>query len=133
MANSFNISKAVDVTIAGPLMSIDAPLSGSTVQQPFVASGWAVDLAATNGVGVDAVHIWATPVGGGTPVFVGAATRGGVRDDVGAAFGTQFTNSGYTSAVSGLTPGAYDIGVYAHDALTGTFNQQQLARVTIAR
>jgi hypothetical protein len=132
VTSTFSNSQAADVTVAGPLMSIDLPPSGSTVQQPFVASGWAVDLRAVNGIGVDAIHVYAFPVGGGAPVFVGQAATGGVRGDVGALFGSQFTNSGYTLAVAALAPGIYDMGVYAHSTVTGTFNQQQFARVTIA-
>jgi hypothetical protein len=82
---------------------------------------------------VDAVHIWAVPTAatGGLPLFVAAATYGAPRGDVGAAFGSQFTNSGYNTYVSGLTTGTYDLVVYARSAVTGTFNQSHVVRVTV--
>src|SRR5262249_45644702 len=43
-------------------MSIDVPSSG-TVLQPFAMGGWAVDLAASDGPGVSAIHVWAWPSG----------------------------------------------------------------------
>ena len=49
--------------------------------------------------GVDAVHVWAFPVVNGVVgagQFVAAATLGGSRPDVAAAFGAQFANAGFT-------------------------------------
>ena len=45
--------------------------------------------------------------------------------------GAQFTNSGYNVTVSGLAPGQYQIAVYAHSTVTGTFNQSRVVSVTI--
>ena len=116
-----------------PRMGIDLPGSEAVVFQPFVMAGWAVDRAASGGTGVDAIHVWAYPdPGSGTsPIFLGAATYGDARPDVGAVFGSQFTNSGYSLTGSGLAPGAYDLVVYAHSAVTGTFNNAQAVRITI--
>ena len=76
----------------GPFVVIDSPVAGS-VGQPLTVRGWAVDGTAPTGTGVDAVHVYATPAGG-APVFLGAATYGQSRPDVGAAHGSRFTPSG---------------------------------------
>jgi hypothetical protein len=114
-----------------PLMTIDAPPAGSGVGQPFTLAGWAIDRDAASGPGVDAVHVWAYPATGGPPIFVAAAPVDVPRADVGAAFGAQFTNSGYAVTVSGLPPGQYQVVVYAHSTVTGTFNQWRIVTVTI--
>ena len=66
----------------GPLVVIDAPAAGA-VGQPVTVRGWAVDGNAPSGTGVDAVHVYATPAGGAA-VFLGAATYGQARTDVGS-------------------------------------------------
>ena len=53
------------------------------------------------------------------------------RGDVGAAYGWQFTNSGYNVTVSGLPAGQYQIVVYAHSTVTGTFNQSRVVTVIV--
>ena len=41
---------------------------------------------------------------------------------LGAAFGSHFTNSGYSMLVNGLVPGhTYRLVVYGHSVITGTF------------
>jgi hypothetical protein len=118
---------------AGPRLSIDAPASGTHVGPSFNIGGWALDNTAVSGTGMDAVHAWAyaNPGSGTPPVFLGAATYGGVRADVGAYFGDQFTNSGYNLAASGLAPGVYQINVFGHSTVTGTFNIVQSVIVTV--
>jgi hypothetical protein len=101
------------------------------VTRPFVIGGWALDLAAGQGTGVDAVHIWAFPDAGGAAVFLGAAQYGGNRPDVAAVFGAQFQQCGYGLTVPGVAAGSYQVVVYAHSAITGTFNQSRVIRVTI--
>jgi hypothetical protein len=44
-------------------MSTDIPANHATVGQPFTIAGWAIDLAAASGTGVNTVHIWAYPPG----------------------------------------------------------------------
>lgn len=46
-------------------------------------------------------------------------------------FGSQFAAAGYNFVMNGLSPGVYDIAVYAHSAVTGTFNQVTFVRVTV--
>jgi hypothetical protein len=136
VTGTFNNSQRVQMTVlAGPTtdpaMAIDAPASGATRTQPFTIAGWAIDRGAPSGAGVDAIHVWAWPSGGGPPLFVGAATYGAARPDVGALFGSRFTNSGYGLTASGLPPGTYDIVVYAHSTVTGEFNNSQRVAMTV--
>jgi hypothetical protein len=131
VTGTFNQSQFADVTVASsPAMALDTPTGGS-VQQPFFLAGWAIDRAASSGTGVDAVHVWAFPTNGGPAIFAGAASLGGSRPDVGAIFGSRFTNSGYSLTVSGLTQGQqYTLVVYARSTVTGTFNQSRFVTIT---
>jgi hypothetical protein len=104
-----------------PFMSIDVPAANAVVRQPFALAGWALDLAAAGGTGVDVVHAYAYPYAGGPPVFLGAALPAGVRSDVAGVFGARFASSSYSLPVRGLPPGAYLIIVYAHSTVSGTF------------
>jgi hypothetical protein len=65
-----------------PAMSLDLPAANSTVTQPFVLGGWAIDLGSSSGPGVDVLHVYAypNPGSGAPPVFVGAVSTGGGRD-----------------------------------------------------
>jgi hypothetical protein len=122
---------AVSGPVTNPMMSIDGPANGSSVVQPFVIGGWAVDAGAPSGSGVDAVHVYAFPAGGGAPVFLGPAEYFVRRDDLGAALGSRFTFSGYQLRVSSLAPGTYTLQVYAHSTLTNTFNNTRAVSVSI--
>jgi hypothetical protein len=68
-----------------PRMAVDVPAGNATVHRTFTVAGWAVDLLAPSGPGVDVVHVWAypNPGSGADPIFGGAATYGGSRPDVG--------------------------------------------------
>ncbi len=102
----------VDVTIdahpaaAGEArLMIDTPRDGADVGQPFTIAGWAFDPnGPAFGSGVDTLHVWAYPVGGGNPLWVGVAAVGGGRPDVAAHFGARFAASGYTLEAAGLPP-----------------------------
>ena len=96
-----------------------------------MVAGWAIDLGSPTGSGVDAIHVWAYPAGGGAPFFLGVADHGGARPDVGAAFGARATASGSGMTASGVRPGVYDVVVYAHSSVTGTFNNSQAVRITV--
>lgn len=69
--------------------------------------------------------------GDADPLFLGVATYGGERPDVGSLFGGQFAAPGYGLTVESLPPGVYDLIVYAHSTVTGTFNNAQVVRVTV--
>jgi hypothetical protein len=97
----------------------DLPASNGTLIVPFAVSGWALASNAASGSGVDAVHVWAFPAGGGSAVFVGAATLNGNRPDVAQVFGSQFAGSGFGLTVTHQLPaGAYTLRVYARQAST---------------
>ena len=104
---NFGVARTVDVTVGSTtLLVIDAPSNGASVGRPFILAGWAIDTSAPSGTGVDGIHVWAFPVAGGPPTFVGTPVLGGSRPDVGGYFGSRFTPSGY-NMVANLPPGRY--------------------------
>ena len=86
---------------------------------------------ALDGSGIDTVHVWAHPVDGSDPTFLGVATYGDRRADVGGVFGKQFENSAYNLIVSGLKPGYYDVVVYPYRAETNAFEGAVAVRVRV--
>ena len=113
-------------------VTIDPPRAGTTVQQPFTFGGWAVDVFGFGGgPGIDAVHVWAYPDSGASPIFVGAPQYFRPRPDIAAIFGSTYLNSGYQMTVRGLRAGAYTFIAYGRSTRTGTFSVQQSARLTI--
>ena len=133
--NSAEVSTTVAAT--GPSQStlnVDRPGAGAVLPSDTLLSGWALDRGAASGTGVDAVHVYAypNPGSGRAPVFLGVASYGSVRPDVGAAYGARFTNSGFTLPVVGLAAGTYDLTFYGRSTVTGTFNTVQTRRVTIS-
>jgi hypothetical protein len=135
-SGTFSQASFADITIAAgavpnPWMAVEGPAAGSTQSQPFVIAGWALDFGAAVGPGVDAVHVWAFRVSDGAATFLGAASYGSTRSDVAAVFGGAFAGSGYSLTASGVTPGTYDIGVYMHSTVTGTFNLFRVVRITV--
>jgi hypothetical protein len=112
-------------------MSVDSPGNNAVVSIGDNIGGWAIDRGGA-GAGVDAVHVWAFPVAGGAPVFVGAAALGNWRPDVAGAFGGQYLYSGFNLVVANTPSGQlYDLVVSAHSALTGVFNQSRTIRVWV--
>ena len=130
---TFNQYQSVVVTVRNsPAMALDTPSAGSR-PQPFTVAGWAIDVASTSGTGVDSVHVWAypNPGSGQPPIFLGVATYGGQRADVGGIFGSRFGPSGYSLAVNSLTRGVtYDIVVYARSTVSNSFDNWRVVRVT---
>jgi hypothetical protein len=115
----------------GPQVVIDTPRSQTDVGQPFVLAGWAVDLASTDDSGVTGIHAWAYPLAGGPPVFLGAASYGGARDDVAAVHGDHARESGFGLLVQGLAPGNYDLAVFAWSTELADFAPAKVVRVTV--
>jgi len=133
VTNTFSAVRAVNISVGqpNPNLWIDTPGNGTTVPSSgFNVGGWAVDIGAASGPGMAAVHVWAFPVGGGAPIFAGAAAYGNSRPDIGALFGPQFTNSGYNIMVT-LPPGTYDLGVYGYSAVANAFNIVRSVRVVV--
>ena len=132
VTNTYNLAKTATITIPTPnvLVAIDTPAPNQTVGQPFVVAGWAIDLAHPTESGVSALHVYAYPAGGGPPVWVGAAVPSFNRLDVGNAFGSRFTPSGWGLTVSGLAPGWYTLVAYPFSTVTQDFRHEAaLARV----
>jgi hypothetical protein len=96
-----------------------------------VVAGWAADLDSQTDTGVDTLHVWAYPVDGTDPIFVGAVDYGGHRPDVAAVYGDRFLKSGYGIRIQGLSPGAYDLAVFAYSTVTGGFVPAKTVRITI--
>ena len=65
------------------------------------------------------------------PTFGGVATLGVPRPDVAAIYGAQYAHAGFQVDVAGLAPGVYDVVLFGHSAVSGTFNVQRLVRVTV--
>jgi hypothetical protein len=114
-------------------MFLDAPANGSAIGSPFTVRGWAINRSASSGTGVDAVHVYAFPAGGGSPIFLGPAVYGSARPDVGAIFGAQFTNCGFTFSATTLATGTYTVVAYAHNAVIGAFDKSQSATITVVQ
>jgi hypothetical protein len=137
VADAFTYSQSVRLNVtapqSNPRMVIDLPVANQNVSQNFSVSGWALDLAASTGTGVDAVHLWAIPTSGAPAIFLGAALTGDARSDVGGAFGSsRFTPTGYHLALNGkLTPGTYDLTAYAHSVVSNSFNNASVVRITV--
>jgi hypothetical protein len=116
----------------GAQVVIDFPAAAERATGlPLVVAGWAIDADADAGTGVDAVHVWAYPAGGGEPVFLGAADYGGRRPDVAAIYGPRFRDSGYGLVVNTLPPGSYDLAVFAWSTVAGDFVPARVVRVTV--
>lgn len=130
--STFSVVKVVPITVAAsaPRMVVDLPAANAIVTGPFQMFGWALDLSASSGTGVDAVHVWAYPVGGGAPIFEGAASYMN-RPDVGTAFGSRFTPSGFQLLAAALPSGTYDLVVYARSTVAGAFNNAKVVRITV--
>ena len=130
---STEISATVNNPIPHPVVELDYPRAQQVLPSDFVVSGWAADLGAPAGSGIDAIHVYAypDPGTGKAPVFLGVASYGTARGDVASIFGAQFLNSGYSLPVTGLRPALYDIVVYGHSTVSGTFAAQKVVRTRI--
>jgi hypothetical protein len=115
---------------------IDAPAADGEVRagEPLVLGGWALDLDDTVGAGVATVHAWAYRVvenGHDAPTFLGVASYGGHRPDVGAIFGDRFASSGFDLVTPGLSPGTYDVAVFAWSTARNEFVPASVVRVIV--
>ncbi len=100
------------------------------ISQALKVAGWAIDRGATADVGVDAIHVYAFPIGG-APIFLGETYPNWPRPDVGAMFGPQFTMSGFNllSPVT-LPAGEYHVVAYARLKATQRWTWR-LARISV--
>jgi hypothetical protein len=114
-----------------PVANIDAPASGAQVTQPFTLSGFAIDRGSSSGTGVNAVEVYAQPLSGGTQIALGAATYGTARSDIGSAYGSRFTNSGFSKSISSLGAGSYELIMLARSTVTNSFSITDSVNVTV--
>lgn len=128
---TFNAEVVTLTVTASPAMFVDAPVAGAVLGQPFFIGGWAIDRAAAVGPGVATLHIWAYPLAGGPPIFLGVADYGRLRPDVAAAFGVQFQNSGWGLIAGGLPPGAYNLAVFSYSYVSASFSLARVVQVTV--
>jgi hypothetical protein len=134
LTGTFSVVATRTVVIdSRPMLVIDAPADGATIRAPLSISGWALDLGAASGTGINDIHVWAypNPGSGAPPVFVGAAHYGLSRADVGAAFGSQFSWSGYQLSTRTLALGTYLLAVFARSTVTNSFVTVQTRIVTV--
>ena len=131
-ADSAEVSTAISNSLA--TMFIDRPAAGQVTSSDLLLSGWAIDRGAVTTTGVDAIHIYAypNPGSGAAPIFLGVASMGGARGDVGAAFGSQYSNSGFTLPITGLAPGTYDLAFFAHSTVANAFSPARTVRITVS-
>jgi hypothetical protein len=100
---------------------LESPVHGGTTRaSAMTLRGFAADTRAVGNSGIDGVHLYAYPNGGGTPLFLGLAMTSESRPDVAAALGADFAMSGF-SLTTTLAPGDYLFVAYAHSDVTGTF------------
>jgi hypothetical protein len=130
----------------GPQVVIDGPAAGAVVDvssatsfrfgargtpTSAVLAGWAADLDSQSDTGVDTVHVWAYPLTGAAPIWIGAAAYGGARPDVAEVYGARFKDTGYSIRLQGLEPGTYDIAVFAYSTVKGGFVPARVVRVSV--
>ena len=120
----------------GPQVVIDTPPGQRSVDGELTVAGWAADLDAQDGTGIDTIHVWAYPVQGGpsrgsNPIFVGVADLGGERPDVAAIYGQRYLKSGYGLTIRGLPAGQYDLAVFAYSAVKARFLPAKTVRAEI--
>jgi uncharacterized protein (DUF2141 family) len=133
-APSFDVVKVITLDVIGSqqqFMALDAPAEGENVGPSFTVAGWASDLGAASGSGVDTVHVWAYP-DTGPAIFLGAAQYGMERPDVAQYIGESARYSAFSLAVTGLAPGTYRLVVFAHSSVTGAFDQSRTRVVTVS-
>jgi hypothetical protein len=131
--NAFSAYVFADVSVAAVrTLVVDTPAENATANQGFTIAGWAIDNGAAAGSGIDAIHLYVAPATApDRPMFLGVATLDVARDDVGGAYGAQFSNAGYVYSADGFASGDYVLYVYAHSSVTGTFCLGQTRRFTV--
>jgi len=115
-----------------PFIDLDTPQANMLVTSAFEVGGWALDQAATSGTGVDAIQFYVFPNAGADPgVFIGEGKLGIARADVAGIFGSQFINSGFHYTITGMSPGQFVLGVYAHSTVTNSFSIVKLVPFSV--
>jgi hypothetical protein len=132
-AGGWDVTRVRRVNVApSVVLMVDTPRPNATEAGSFAIAGWTLDLHSATDSGIDAVHVWAYKKGSSTPpTFAGSATMNLARPDVAAVFGARYATAGYFLAVSGLSPGVYDLVVYPHSSVTDRFEAPTVLRITV--
>ena len=118
----------------GPLTIVDAPDGRGPLGQGFSITGWSIDRRSRTGAGIDALHVYAYPLDGREPIFLGAADVGLERPDIAALYGPQFVNSGYRLGVhTTLAPGNYLLVLFPRSTVSQAFATPTQLVVTVGR
>jgi hypothetical protein len=98
-----------------PRGSVDTPEENADVHGTITLTGWALDEAAPDSVGVDRVRIFLS----GTEL--GTIEVGQQRPDIASAYGARFASSGYryTLDLSRAAPGQHTIEVRVRSTVSG--------------
>jgi hypothetical protein len=116
------------VSVPRILTVLESPAQGGTTRATAITlRGFAADTRAVGNSGIDGVHLYAYPIGGGAPTFLGMATTTESRPDVAAALGDDFATAGF-SLTTTLSPGDYLFVAHAHSDVTETFGDPATAR-----
>jgi hypothetical protein len=136
LAAAISIPAAVQAQSASNdtlFMNVEVPSVGTTVASTIVVSGWILDTSASDGTGIDAVHVSAMPASGAPAIFVGSALMGVSRHDVGTVYGARFNNAGFslTATTANLPAGSYTLRVSGRKAATQTFEIERLLPISV--
>ena len=120
-----------------PTVAVESPEPGQLVGGMVTLKGWAVDLSAPGGSGIDAVRVYVGGLAEAGGIGIGVATIGLARPDVDEAYGLVDTNAGWQlevdlaslSAVdlARLMPGTQTVYVYAHTMCGWSYVAHNLA------
>jgi len=113
-----------------PNQGIDTPTAGAIVQAgPVTIAGFAADLAAQVGTGVDVIHIYANGVFGGVATY-GQYHAGAAALIAAGQLAPRFLNVGFSHTLN-MPPGQFTIVAYARSVVSGTFNSAAVSPVTV--
>ncbi len=114
------------------MLVLDTPREDASVAQGFMVGGWAADLAASTGGGIDVVDVYAYPLDtAGAPILLGGAAVNGSRPDVAAYAGPQFGTSGFNLLAPALPSGRYRVIAYGRSLVSGTFSVAAVVDVSV--
>jgi predicted outer membrane repeat protein len=112
-------------------VNVDVPRARDIVGRNFTIHGWAAQSGTSTGAGYNVVHVWAFPIGGGSPVFLGFGLPGDPRPDVARFFGGQYDRAGFHVDVANAPPGHYYVVAFVQSSLSGIFNDRFILELQI--
>ncbi len=115
--------------VPDPHLGIELPLD-QNVKLPFVVSGWAVNLAAPNGTGVEWVQVLD---GGCEGAVIGIAEYGIARPDIQQNYGEQFLHSGWEFEVAALHYGDRILAVRSQSTGASHYDGCQAMPITVVK